>query len=105
MPLPDGLLDRGRSGIYLRVHAQPGARRVGLRGLHGNAVKIAVREAAESGKANRAVITLVAEALGVPERSVSLCSGHRARAKRLAVAGDGDRLEARLLAWLDAGEG
>ncbi|MDX8409255.1 MAG: DUF167 family protein, partial [Mariprofundales bacterium] len=62
--LPEGVCTIGADGLYLRIHAQPGARKVGLRGLHGDAVKVAVREVAESGKANAAVVALVAKALG-----------------------------------------
>jgi uncharacterized protein YggU (UPF0235/DUF167 family) len=42
----------------------------------------------DSGKANAALIKLVATALGVPASTVSVASGHKARLKQLRVAGD-----------------
>ncbi|RMH50870.1 MAG: DUF167 domain-containing protein [Zetaproteobacteria bacterium] len=103
--IPEGVCDCGSDGLYLRVHAQPGARNPGVRGLHGNAVKVAVREAAEGGKANRAVAQVVAEGLGVTVRDVTVRSGRTARAKRLFIAGDAQLLRRRLLDWLGLREG
>jgi len=83
----------GKDGLYLNVHAQPGARRPALRGLHGDAVKIAVREAAEAGRANAAIVAFVAGWLGVPKSDVSVASGHQSRRKRLFVRGDAEALK------------
>ncbi len=99
LTLPEGLLVEGNDGLYLRVHAQPGARKVGVRGLHGDAVKIAVREVAESGKANKAIAAFVAKELGLAKGAVSVVSGHTSRAKRLLLAG-GEELRATVTAWL-----
>ncbi|MDQ6965028.1 MAG: DUF167 domain-containing protein [Mariprofundales bacterium] len=99
---PEGMVVEGSDGIYLRVHAQPGARKTGVRGLHGNAIKIAVREAAESGRANRAIELFIAKALGVARSSVVLTSGHSARAKRLLIHGDSSAITNILMSWLDA---
>ena len=90
----------GADGLYLRIHAQPGARKVGLRGLHGDAIKVAVREVAESGKANKAIIALVAKALGLAKGAVTVVSGHSARSKRLYLAGDGAALQRKVEAWI-----
>ena len=52
-----------------------------------------------AGEANRAVIRLVAAALGLAPSGVELIAGRRARLKRLRVAGiDRDELERRLRA-------
>ncbi len=40
------------------------------------------------GAANDALVALVARHFGVPRRDVTLVAGHRARIKRVAVAGD-----------------
>lgn len=52
-------------------------------------VKIVVRVTAppESGKANDAVIALLAKRLRVPKRSVRIVRGHRSRDKRISVNG------------------
>ena len=55
-------------------------------------VKVRVRAIAEGGEANRAVMELLADALGVPKRNVRLLSGATSRMKQVAVDGDPVRL-------------
>jgi len=93
----------GKGGLYLNVHAQPGARRAQLRGLHGDAVKIAVGEAAQDGKANKAIVRLIAKALDLPVSSVEITSGKTARRKRVFLSGDVAGLKQSILNWLNAG--
>ena len=52
-------------------------------------VKIIVRvtAAAESGKANEAVVALLAKRLRVPKRSIRIVRGHRSRDKRISIEG------------------
>jgi len=50
-------VERGVS--YVNVHAQPGARKPQIRGMHGDAIKIAVHEVAQDGKANDALVRFV----------------------------------------------
>ncbi|MDX8413887.1 MAG: DUF167 domain-containing protein [Mariprofundales bacterium] len=102
LTLPEGMVVVGNDGLYLRVHAQPGARKIGVRGLHGDAVKIAVREVAESGKANKAIALFVAKALGLARCDVTVVSGHTSRAKRLLLRGDDKEVMLAMMAWLDA---
>jgi uncharacterized protein YggU (UPF0235/DUF167 family) len=59
-------------------------------------LKVRVRAAASEGEANAAVIRVVAAALGVPGRAVSLVAGGRGRVKRLQVDGEGAALAAEL---------
>jgi uncharacterized protein (TIGR00251 family) len=94
------LLADGKDGVYLNIHAQPGAKRMQLRGLHGDAVKIAVQAVAQDGKANRAIVGFVAEALDLPANRVTLASGQTSRRKRLFLAGDAEDLRARVAGWL-----
>jgi len=84
----DAAITVGKGGIYLNVHAQPGARRPAVRGMHGDAVKIAVREAAQDGKANAAIVNFMAEMLNCAKRDVEVASGHTSRRKRLFIHGD-----------------
>lgn len=55
-----------------------------------------VRAAPSEGEANAAVIALLARALKVPPRDVTLVAGQTARIKRLAVRGEAAALTARL---------
>jgi len=100
--LPEGMVVVGNDGLYLRVHAQAGARNIGVRGLHGDAVKIAVRAVAESGKANKAIVRFVAKALAMAPRDIAVVSGHSSRSKRLLLKGNHQVVMATLMAWLDA---
>lgn len=97
----DTICSVGKGGIYLNVHAQPGARRAQLRGLHGDAVKIAIGEAAQDGKANKAIVRLVADALGLSASDVKLTAGMTSRRKRLFLSGETADLHNALLAWLN----
>lgn len=63
----------------------------------GRAVlKIRVQAAPSEGEANAALIRLIATAVGVPPRDVSLVAGATARIKRLSISGDGPTLVAAL---------
>lgn len=50
----------------------------------------------DKGKANAAVIALVAKALGVPRGAVRVTAGDTARLKTIEIAGDGATLVAKL---------
>ncbi len=63
----------------------PGGSRTALVGEHDGRLRIAVAAAPEAGKANRAVLALVAELCGVAARQVELVRGGQSRAKTVAV--------------------
>jgi hypothetical protein len=87
---------RTDQGWLIAVHAQPGAKKSAVAGLHGEALKIRVAAPPVEGKANEALIAFVAKALGVPRRAVSIVKGESSREKLLLVADD-DADPARLL--------
>ena len=59
-------------------------------------LKSRVQAAPSEGEANAALIKLIAKAVGVPPRDVSLVAGATARIKRLVISGDGPTLVAAL---------
>jgi uncharacterized protein len=61
-------------------------------------VKVRVRAIADGGEANRAVIELLAKALGVPKARLRILSGTTSRLKQIAVDGDPAKLGAALRA-------
>jgi len=71
----------------LALRVSPGARSSAVVGRHGAAWKIRVSAPPEDGRANAAVVRLLADALGVPARTISVVSGHGARDKLVELAG------------------
>ena len=65
----------------LRIRVSPGARRTEIVGRHGDAWKVRVTEAAERGRANDAVLRVLADRLGIARSDISLVSGLGARDK------------------------
>ena len=72
-------------GITLTLHIQPGAKRTEVAGLYGDALKIRLAAPPVDGKANAALISFLAERLGVAKTAVSLKSGQTSRSKVLEV--------------------
>ena len=79
--------------LVVRVH--PGARREGVRGWHGDgSLKLDLAAPAEGGRANEALVRVLAEVLGVRRTSIAVASGHASRKKTIAIEGV-DAAEAR----------
>jgi uncharacterized protein (TIGR00251 family) len=74
-------------GIILPVHAQPGARKNAITGVHAGRLKVAVTQAPEKGKANQALVKLLAELLNVKRSQVVLCAGETSQHKKFLIAG------------------
>ena len=82
----------------LRLRVSPGSGRTQLVGKHGDAWKVRVTEAPERGRANEAVLRLLAETLALPRTAVTLVSGHGGREKIVELTGVGPTLIERRLA-------
>lgn len=80
-------LEAHSHGVVIRVKARPGARRNGFAGLHDGALRVDVTAAPEKGKANEAIVALLAEALGVAKSAIELISSPANPQKRFLVAG------------------
>ena len=83
-PLPPWLSTNG-DGFCVKVHLQPGARRSQVVGLHGDRLKVAVQAPPIEGRANAAVIKLIAERLGCRQSAVQIAAGASSRDKLLQV--------------------
>jgi hypothetical protein len=93
--------------MRLAVRVQPGARRSAVVGrLASGEWKVAVSAPAEGGRANAAVTELLADALGLKRRQVSVTRGHASRSKQIEIAGlEPADIERRLRATLDGTDG
>ena len=70
----------------LRLRVSPKAASNRLVGWHGEALKLRVTAAPERGKANDAVIALLAEALALPRQAITLVQGETAQDKIVEIA-------------------
>jgi uncharacterized protein len=85
------------ASVRLRLRVSPGAARTEVVGRHSGAWKVRVAAPPEGGRANDAVLRLLAEATGVPRTNVEIVAGHAARDKVVALAGiDAAELDRRL---------
>lgn len=87
-PAPDG--------VAFWIHVTPRARRAQVGGLHGDALRVAVREPPVEGAANDACGRALAGALGVRRADVHVDPGARSRRKRVHVRGEPAMLARRL---------
>jgi len=76
---------RTTDGWLIAVHVQPGAKKSEIAGLHGDALKIRVAAPALEGKANAAVIALIAERTGVAKSKIRVLRGEHSREKRIEI--------------------
>ena len=71
--------------VEVRVRAQPGARRSEVVGPLGGLLKVRIAAPAVDGKANRELVRVLADLLGVPRRAVRVVRGELSRTKTVAV--------------------
>ena len=94
-------------GVTLRIRLRPGASRDAVLGrgslADGDAVLLAAVSAPpEDGKANAALIRLLAKVWRLPKTSIAITNGATSRTKLLHVTGPAEALMAQLGAWLAA---
>lgn len=90
-------LEERADGIVLPVRAQPGSRKDEIKGAQAGALKVAVTQVAEKGKANKAIIDLLCDALGLRKSQIDLISGETASQKKFLIRDiEGAELTARL---------
>lgn len=71
----------------VQVKVVPGASKTRIVGRYGDAIKIQVAAPPEGGKANDAVIKLIADTLGIRRQQVQLVRGHAQARKTIEVDG------------------
>lgn len=71
----------------LRVRVAPGARSSAIVGRHGDGWKVRVSAPPERGRANAAVVGVIAQALGLERENVKLVGGAAGRDKVFELTG------------------
>lgn len=96
-----------KKGLSVSIRLTPAARTSGFQGLADiadgkTALKFSVNTPPEDGKANKALIVLLAKEWKLQKSSFSLLSGDTNRNKVVLIEGDGAALMKILSAWLTA---
>ena len=81
------MIEATPDGVVITVRVIPRAARSGLAGTRGDALLVRLQAPPVEGAANDALIEVLARALQVPKRAVSIVAGNRSRQKRVRVVG------------------
>ena len=92
-------------GLRVSVRLTPKASRERVEGLAaeadgGVALKVSVTAVPEDGKANAALVKLLAKAWRVPKSSLDIVQGATDRRKVILITGDAEQLRQRLEQWM-----
>jgi uncharacterized protein len=79
------LLEDHPQGTILPVRAHAGARRNGIRGEQAGGLQVSVTQAPEKGKANKAIIAILADAFSLRKSQFELLAGETSPHKRFLV--------------------
>jgi uncharacterized protein (TIGR00251 family) len=89
-------------GVILPVRARPGAKTDELIDEHNGLLRLAVSAPPEGGKANLAIVRLIAETLNLKRAQVTLLVGASSRTKQFLITGiSPEDLRARIDAALE----
>ena len=75
------------TGVSFAVRVQPRARKSAVTGVHDNALKIGLSAPPLEGRANAALIELLADLLQVSRSRISILTGEQSRQKVVRVSG------------------
>jgi uncharacterized protein (TIGR00251 family) len=108
--LRDGPLFQTRGGLRLAIRLSPRAKTARLNGLlvtaeGGKVLAATVTAPPEDGRANEALLRLLARTWRLPKRDLSIVAGAASRHKTVHIAGDPQQLYDRLAALIAASPG
>ncbi len=91
-------------GLILFVRLTPKGGRDGVDGIETGAdgkayLKVRVRAVPEDGKANAALVALLAKQAGVPRSGVCVVAGQASRLKQVEIKGDAQAILTLLFGW------
>ena len=73
--------------IGMHIYVQPKASKSAFVGLHDGCLKLAISSPPVDNKANKAVISFLADFFQVPTKDIRLCSGEKSRRKLFSIDG------------------
>jgi uncharacterized protein (TIGR00251 family) len=71
--------------IVFNVKVVPGSSKTLIAGLYNGMIKVRLSAAPEKGKANQALVELLAEKFNIPKNSIAILSGLTSKIKQVAV--------------------
>jgi uncharacterized protein (TIGR00251 family) len=74
------------SNLVLRIKVQPRSASDDIIDVTGDALRVRLRAPPTHGKANQALLAMLATAFSVPKRNVTIRHGHGSRVKTVVVA-------------------
>jgi uncharacterized protein YggU (UPF0235/DUF167 family) len=90
--------------VHVRVTPRARAARIGGQREDGEGamrLEVAVTEAPDAGRANAAVLALLAHEWRLPKSALAVVYGAAGRRKTISIAGDPSTLMAKLCRWVD----
>lgn len=75
------------TGLSILLKVQPNSKKNAIVGTYGKMLKVSVTSPQEKGKANKAVIKLIATELGIKTSQINIVSGQTAREKKIHIDG------------------
>jgi len=92
-------LDVRPGEVTVRLRVQPRSKRPGVAGIAEGRLRVRVSEPPTDGRANEAVVRMLAKLIGVPKSAVDVRHGAAAREKTVSItAADPSAIAARLRA-------
>jgi uncharacterized protein YggU (UPF0235/DUF167 family) len=90
-------LELSKNGVLIPVRAKPRARRSQIESVRDGVLVICLTAAPESGKANAAILEVLAAGLRCGKSTLSMARGAKSRDKMICVAAlDANEIESRL---------
>jgi len=85
--IPRFVESRGDHATHVHLKVVPGGSRDEIAGIYGDRLRVKVAAPPEGGKANKAVVALLAQTLGVPKGTLRIVRGAGTPLKTVEVSG------------------
>lgn len=78
-------IKQAKNGVYIFIHAQPGAKNTRTQGLYGERLKIRIQSQPQNGKANIELIGFLSEVLGIAKKYIQITNGESSQQKTVFI--------------------